>query len=99
MYWYFKSEKDRLQRKRIRDQSKGYGKPRIGGEFDLIDQNGARFTSDDMKGKFSLVRHLPRLRSGCLGLTPQTSRCVDLLWLLPLPGYLPRRARQDGSHD
>lgn len=56
MYWYFQSEKERLQRKRVRDASKGYGKPRIGGDFELIDQDGRPFSSQDMKGKFALVR-------------------------------------------
>lgn len=55
LYYYFTSEKDRLNRKRVRDASKGYGKPRIGGEFELIDQHGKKFGSEDMKGKFALV--------------------------------------------
>lgn len=54
--YYFQSEKERLARKRIRDASKGVGKPKIGGPFELQDQNGQRFTSEDLKGKFALVR-------------------------------------------
>ena len=53
--YYFQYEKERLARKRIREASKGVGKPRIGGDFELIDQDGKRFTSKDMKGKFALV--------------------------------------------
>lgn len=55
MAYYFQYEKSRLARKRTREASKGVGKPRIGGEFELVDQNGKRFTSADIKGKFSLV--------------------------------------------
>lgn len=44
-----------MARKRIREASKGVGKPRIGGDFDLVDQDGKRFTNADMKGKFTLV--------------------------------------------
>jgi len=54
--WYFSHEKARLARLRIREASKGVGKPRIGGPFSLIDQDGKRFTSEDLKGKFTLVR-------------------------------------------
>lgn len=32
------------------------GKPRIGGPFELVDENGQKFTSEDLKGKFTLVR-------------------------------------------
>ena len=55
MAYYFQSEKARLARQRTREASKGVGKPRIGGEFELVDQDGKRFTSADIKGKFSLV--------------------------------------------
>ena len=56
MWWYFTNEKAKMYRKKTREASKGVGKPRIGGDFDLTTQNGQRFTSEDMKGKFSLVR-------------------------------------------
>ncbi|KAF2105105.1 SCO1 protein [Rhizodiscina lignyota] len=52
---YFREEKARLERKRIADQTKGIGRPKVGGPFDLVDQNGKRFTSEDMKGKYALV--------------------------------------------
>lgn len=47
-----------MQRQRIREASKGVGKPKVGGPFELIDQHGKSFTSEDMKGKFALVIHL-----------------------------------------
>ncbi|KAH8726880.1 SCO1/SenC-domain-containing protein [Phaeosphaeriaceae sp. PMI808] len=55
MWAYFTHEKDRLARKRIADQTKGIGKPKVGGPFRLVDQEGNAFTSDDMLGKYSLV--------------------------------------------
>lgn len=56
LIWYFEHEKSRMQRKRIAEASKGVGKPKVGGEFALVDQNGKPFTSEMMKGKHSLVR-------------------------------------------
>ncbi|KAI9848349.1 MAG: Cu-binding protein [Thelocarpon superellum] len=48
-------EKARMERKRVADAAKGAGKPKVGGHFDLVDQDGKRFTSEDMKGKYALV--------------------------------------------
>jgi protein SCO1/2 len=53
--WYFEFEKERMQRKRIADAAKGMGRPKVGGPFELVDQNGKPFTSEMMKGKHSLV--------------------------------------------
>lgn len=58
--WYFEFEKERMQRKRIADATKGVGKPKVGGPFELIDQNGNAFTSEDMKGRYALVRRAIR---------------------------------------
>lgn len=44
-----------MARKRIADQTKGVGKPKVGGPFELIDQNGNSFTSKDMEGRYALV--------------------------------------------
>lgn len=55
LVWYFEFEKGRMQRKRIAEASKGMGRPKVGGTFELIDQNGKPFSSEMMKGKFSLV--------------------------------------------
>lgn len=54
--WYFEFEKDRMNRKRIADASKGMGRPKVGGSFELVDQDGKPFSSEKMKGKYSLVR-------------------------------------------
>ena len=48
-----------MARKRIAEQTKGIGKPKVGGPFDLVDHNGNRFTSEDLLGKYSLVCGLP----------------------------------------
>ncbi|KAH3987800.1 hypothetical protein HBH69_024010 [Parastagonospora nodorum] len=55
LWAYFTYEKERMARKRIADQTKGIGKPKVGGPFQLVDQDGNAFTSDDMLGKYSLV--------------------------------------------
>ena len=44
-----------MERQRIAEASKGMGKPKVGGKFELVDHNGQPWASDKMKGKFSLV--------------------------------------------
>jgi len=44
-----------MTRKRIAEQTKGIGKPKVGGPFRLQDQDGKTFSSEDMLGKYSLV--------------------------------------------
>lgn len=56
MTFYFRYEKARMERQRIADASKGVGRPKVGGKFELVDQEGRPFVSDEkMKGRFSLV--------------------------------------------
>ncbi|KAI1809894.1 SCO1/SenC-domain-containing protein [Poronia punctata] len=55
LVWYFEAEKKRMQRKRIADATKGVGKPKVGGDFNLVDQEGRPFSSADLKGRHSLV--------------------------------------------
>jgi len=52
---YFREERARLDRKKIAEQTKGIGKPKVGGPFNLVDHNGDPFTSEDLKGKYALV--------------------------------------------
>ncbi|KAI9889604.1 MAG: Cu-binding protein [Vezdaea aestivalis] len=53
---YFQYEKERLDRKRIAEHSKGAGKPKVGGPFILVDQDGVVYDSDErMKGKYALI--------------------------------------------
>ncbi|KAK7917064.1 hypothetical protein PG985_010672 [Apiospora marii] len=55
LVWYFEFEKQRMQRKRVAEATKGVGRPKVGGDFLLQDQNGKPFGSADMKGRYSLV--------------------------------------------
>ena len=55
MIFYFRQEKARLERQRVAEQAKGVGRPKVGGEFDLVDQEGRVFTDGDMRGGFSIV--------------------------------------------
>lgn len=55
MIWYFEYEKTRMQKKRIAEANKTVGKPKVGGAFKLVDQDGKPFTDADLKGKYSLV--------------------------------------------
>lgn len=53
--WFFNREKKRLQIQREAEENRAVGKPQVGGPFELIDQNGNKFTDKDLLGKFSLV--------------------------------------------
>jgi protein SCO1/2 len=45
-----------MERLRIAEAAKGVGKPKVGGPFALLDQNGKIFDSErDMKGRYALV--------------------------------------------
>ncbi|KAL3487140.1 SCO1/SenC-domain-containing protein [Aspergillus germanicus] len=55
MIVYFRVEKDRLERKRIAEMSKGVGKPKVGGPFVLKDLEGKVFTEEELKGRYSFV--------------------------------------------
>ena len=55
MVFYFRYEKARLERKRVVEMSKGYGKPKVGGKFELRDLDGNGFTEEDLRGKYNLV--------------------------------------------
>jgi protein SCO1 len=55
LVYYFEHEKQRMHRKRVAEATKGVGKPKVGGDFQLVDQDGLPFSSRDMKGKYSLV--------------------------------------------
>lgn len=55
MVYYFRNEKEKVERKRIAEQSKEVGKPKVGGQFELLDHNGKPFVDEDIKGGFTLV--------------------------------------------
>ena len=46
------------------EASKGRGKPKVGGEFELLDHNGGKFGDGDLKGGFSLVSWTAAERTG-----------------------------------
>ncbi|KAB5560090.1 SCO1/SenC-domain-containing protein [Coniochaeta sp. 2T2.1] len=55
LLYYFEYEKERMQRKRVADATKGVGRPKVGGPFRLTDQDGNTFTDSDLRGKYSLI--------------------------------------------
>jgi protein SCO1/2 len=55
LIFYFRYEKQRMERKRIAEAAKGVGRPKVGGPFELVDQHGRKFGDGDMKGRYSLV--------------------------------------------
>lgn len=69
-----------MERKRIAEATKGVGKPKVGGPFDLIDQNGKQFTAEDLKGKYSLIyfgfTHCPDI---CPDELDKMARMIDLV--------------------
>ncbi|KAI5299822.1 Cu-binding protein [Ascosphaera atra] len=52
---YFRNEKARLERERVAQLTKGVGKPKVGGPFELKDLKGNTFTEKDLEGKYSFV--------------------------------------------
>jgi protein SCO1/2 len=59
---YFREERSRMERKKIAEQTKGIGRPKVGGPFNLIDHDGRPFTEENLKGKYALVGghwHIP----------------------------------------
>lgn len=55
MVFYFQYEKARVERQRVAEASKGRGKPKVGGAFELTDHSGGKFSDGDLRGGFSLV--------------------------------------------
>ncbi|KAI5860708.1 SCO1 protein [Durotheca rogersii] len=53
--WYFESEKERMHRRRVAEATKGAGRPKVGGPFELRDQEGRPFSSEALKGRYALV--------------------------------------------
>ncbi|KAI4221731.1 MAG: hypothetical protein L6R36_006684 [Xanthoria steineri] len=80
LWFYLRYEKERLQRKKIADSSKGVGKPKVGGKFEMIDQEGRPWTEQNIKGGFTLVyfgfTHCPDI---CPEELDKMSRIIDLL--------------------
>lgn len=58
-----------MQRVRVAEATKGVGRPKVGGVFELVDHDGKAFTSEDMKGKYALVSGAPT-HSAILAILP-----------------------------
>jgi protein SCO1/2 len=68
LLYYFEHEKERMRRKRIADSQKGVGAPKVGGPFELVNQDGQTFTDKDLKGRYSLVGRRLGAKSRCTGI-------------------------------
>lgn len=55
LVWFFQREKERLRMAREAELNRGVGKPKIGGPFTLIDQDGNIFTERDLLGRFAIL--------------------------------------------
>jgi protein SCO1/2 len=55
LWYFFTNEKKRLQVQQDAESNRGYGKPLIGGPFNLLDTDGQTFTEQNLKGQFSIV--------------------------------------------
>ncbi|KAK6198607.1 SCO1/SenC-domain-containing protein [Scheffersomyces amazonensis] len=56
--YYFTKEKERLRLQKDVESKKSYGRPLIGGPFNLVDENGKEFTEQDLKNddkRFSII--------------------------------------------
>lgn len=56
MVFYFRYEKERLERMQVAELNKGAGRPKVGGPFTLKDTEGNVFTEESLKGKYAFVR-------------------------------------------
>lgn len=93
---YFRVEKERLERKRVAELSKGVGRPKVGGPFTLKDLDGKEFTAEDLKGKYSFVCPVfdyPNPTGSVFQIADSVS---GIFRLHALPRYLPRRTGQNG---
>lgn len=82
MIFYFRYEKARVERQRVAEAAKGVGRPKVGGAFELVDQDGKVVTEAGMRGRFSLVSGRPGL-GGDGGKGPGEVRVRDekgVLW-------------------
>lgn len=55
LYYFFEKEKKKQAQKKLEQATQSYGKPDLGGPFELVDQDNKPFTDQDLKGKYSLV--------------------------------------------
>ncbi|CAG8981681.1 hypothetical protein HYALB_00006553 [Hymenoscyphus albidus] len=106
LIFFFRFEKDRVERERVANATKGVGRPKVGGEFELVDQKGRKFGSEDMRGRYSLVyfgfSHCPDI---CPEELDKMSQMIDLVTSSPrsqkntLPPLLPIFITCDPARD
>ena len=87
------------QRKQQETAAQKVGRPKIGGPFELVDQDGKPFTEQGLLGKWSLVYVSATWRAVILhiiGLTGSLTFGTGCpVWIHKLPGHLPRGTGQD----
>ncbi|KAL8937968.1 MAG: hypothetical protein Q9216_004154 [Gyalolechia sp. 2 TL-2023] len=80
MIVYFRFEKGRIERNKIAEATKGVGKPKVGGKFELMDQSGRQWTDENLKGGFSLIyfgfTHCPDI---CPDELDKMGRMIDIV--------------------
>jgi protein SCO1 len=70
-----------MERKRVAEATKGIGRPKVGGPFELVDTEGKPFTHENLKGRYALVSS--RLESCTHGCTDDGDwKHVADLWLI-----------------
>lgn len=79
--WYFEHEKERMQKKRIAEANKTVGRPKVGGSFKLVDQDGKPFTDQSIKGRYSLVSISIALHRSCTHTSSSSCTRVMADWL------------------
>lgn len=55
LYYFFSKEKKRLEAEREAEANRGYGRPVVGGPFNLVDDDGEPFTEKNLVGKWSIL--------------------------------------------
>jgi protein SCO1/2 len=88
-----------MERLRIAEAAKGVGKPKVGGPFTLLDQNGKIFDSErDMKGRYALVyfgfSHCPDI---CPEELDKLAAMVDLVNASPVMARLGEGGKAGGE--
>lgn len=53
-----------MERKRVAEATKGIGRPKVGGAFELVDKEGKPFTDENLKGRYALVSSRPEFSTG-----------------------------------
>ncbi|KAK4453384.1 SCO1/SenC-domain-containing protein [Podospora aff. communis PSN243] len=100
LLYYFEREKERMQAKRIAESQKGVGAPKVGGPFQLINQDGKTVTEQDLKGRYSLVyfgfTHCPDI---CPEELDKMARMFDVVQAERPDGLLPVFVTCDPARD